>query len=163
MKRRAHSAVWRVEVRAGKDHLKKKCGVSTWGHLRDSLPKILHDALRDVRFSIPQRDSNRARWPDHPLWVLVRDALADDMEGLGSMVDPSVIEDMIWSERDAMLAAQINGCLLSRAALHDVPVERLGAFVMGLADQIMRDWQRHADRTQERLASARAKYGRTSE
>jgi len=159
MKDRASSEVWRVEIRAHKRHLKDKWGVSTWGHLRDRLPHILHHALCDVRFTIPQPASNRARWPDHPLWTLVGDALADDLEGLGSMADPAAIETMVLAERDAVLAAQINGCLLSRAALHDVSSERLGPFVMGLADQIMRDWQRHACRTQERLAAARLKYG----
>lgn len=156
---RAASEVWRVEVRAHKRHLKDKWGVTTWGHLREKLPHILHHALCDVRFTIPQTDSNRARWPDHPLWTLVGDALSDDMEGLRSMVDPAEIAEMALAERDAMLAAQINGCLLSRAALNNVPVDRLAAFVMGFANQLARDWDRQADRTQERLALARARLG----
>ncbi|ATX64558.1 hypothetical protein [Roseinatronobacter bogoriensis] len=163
MKRRAHSAVWRIEIRAGKSHLKDKHGVSTWGDLRERLPKILKEALRQVRFTVPASDSNRARWPNHPLWVLVRNALADDMADLGSMVDQSIISEMVREERDEMLMRQIAGCLISRAGLNGVSQDRLGAYAMGCADQIMRAWQRKPDQTRERLAQARAKYGRVKE
>lgn len=163
MKRRVRSAVWRVEIRAGKSHLKDKWGVTTWGHLRDSLPEILQKALQQVRFTLPQSDSNRARWPDHPLWVLVRNALADDMEDLGSMVDPSIISEMVHAERDEMLMRQIAGCLISRAGLNGVSEDRLSAYVMGCVDQIIREWQRKPDKVRERLAQARAKYGKVTE
>jgi len=159
MKRRALSAVWRVEIRAGKSHLKETWGVSTWGHLRDKLPQILHHALCDVRLTMPTLDTNRARWPDHPIWTLAHDAFAQDIADLQSMVDPSLVHDLIKAERDEMLQKQIAGCMLSRAALNDVSEERLGAYAMGCADQIMRAWQRKPDKTRERLAQARVKYG----
>lgn len=160
---RAASTVWRIELRAFKRHLKDKWDVTTWGHLRERLHEILHYTLCDVRFIIPNADTNRARWPDHPLWALAHDAFAGDMEDLQSMADPALIHELIKAERDEMLQKQIAGCMLSRAALNDVSEERLGAYAMGCADQIMRGWQRTPDRTRDKLAQARVKYGIASD
>ena len=156
---RAASSVWRVELRAYKRHLKDTWGVTTWGHLRDALPAILQTALNEVRFTMPTSDSNRARWPDHPLWDLVRHAAAGDLSDLACMVDPAQIDALMKAERDDMLAKQIAGCMLSRAALNGVSEDRLGAYAMACADQIMRDWQGKPEQTRERLAQARVKYG----
>jgi hypothetical protein len=99
-KERSKSAVWRVEVRAYKRHLKDKWGVTTWGDLRDKLPEILHYALCDVRYTQPTADSNRARWPDHPLWDIARDAFSRDFADLQSMVDRATIYDMLRARSD---------------------------------------------------------------
>ncbi len=156
---RTASAVWRVEIRAFKRHLKDKWEVTTWADLRKKLPQILAEALGTVRYVVPNGDSNRARWPVHPLWSLVGHAVAEDMHDLASMVDPAIITKLLKEERDEMLFKQIAGCMLSRAALNDVPDSRLGAYVMGSADQIVRDWQRKPEQTTAKLAQARAKYG----
>jgi hypothetical protein len=157
---RAASSVWRIELRMFKRHLKDKWDVTTWGHLRERLPEILHYALSDVRFTIPNADTNRARWADQRLWTLAHEAFSGDMEDLQSMADSALVHDLIKAERDEMLAKQIAGCMLSRAALNDVSEDRLGAYAMGCADQIMREWQRTPERTRGRLAQARVKYGR---
>ncbi|WP_142080127.1 hypothetical protein [Roseinatronobacter monicus] len=55
--------------------------------------------------------------------------------------DRAVIAEMVRAQRDEMLMKQIAGCLISRAGLNGVSQERLGAYAMGCADQIMRAWQ----------------------
>lgn len=153
------STIWRVEIRAFKRHLKDTWGVTTWGDLREKLPAILGQALDDVRYAMPTADTNRARWPVHPLWAMVAEELSDDMQDLASMADRASIDELLKAERDEMLRKQIAGCMLSRAALNGVPEHRLAAYAMGCADQISREWERKPDRTRERLAQARAKYG----
>ena len=159
-KKREESAVWRVEVRAFKRHLKDTWSVSTWGHLREQLPAILHHALCDVRFVTPTRDTNRARWPDHPVWMLAYEAFMQDMEDLHSMVDPADIDELIDEERDQMLLNQISGCIFSRAALNEISSKRLRAYVYECADRIASDISYWPDRTTERLSKARARYGK---
>jgi len=157
-KDRAASSVWRLEIRAYKRHLKDKWDVTTWGHLREKLPAILHHALCDVRLTVPTADTNRARWPDHPLWTLAHNAFAQDMDDLHSMVDPAVIEALILEERNTMLKKQIAGCLLSSAALNGIAESDLGAYVVSSAHKIAEDWAVSPGRTQQRLAQAVAKY-----
>lgn len=157
-KDRAASAVWRLEIRAFKRHLKDKFKVTTWGHLRKKLPFILRKALRDVRLTLPQSDANRHRWPVHPLWALARDVFGQDMEDLHSMVDPAHIERLCFQDRDELLRNQIAGCLMSRAALHGVSKRELRAYVMGSTDLIVKEWERRPKWTGERLERAQAKY-----
>ena len=97
---RAASSIWRVEIRANKRHLKEKWEVSTWGHLLEKLPEVLAQALDDMHFTVPSADSNRARWPMHPLWELVRRELSEDRSELASMVDRAEIDALNWAERD---------------------------------------------------------------
>lgn len=156
---RKAGGVWRVEIRAYKRHLKDTWGVTTWGHLREQLPAILHQALCDVRFVTPTADTNRARWPDHPLWTLAYEAFMADMEDLHSMVDPSVIEGLVFSERDRMLHQQIAGCLMSRAALNGVHRRNLDAFASDCVADIVEGWRERPDWTEERFDRARARYG----
>lgn len=156
---RKSGSVWRVEIRAFKRHLKDKWQVTTWGHLRERLPDILHHALCDVRFVTPTNDSNRGRWPDHPLWLLAYEAFMQDMEDLNSMVDPKVIEGLLFEDRDEMLRKQIAGCLLSRAALHGVSKRQLRAYVMGSVELIVREWERQPIRSGEKFQKARSRHG----
>lgn len=114
---RDKSSVWRVEIRAYKRHLKDKWDVTTWGELRDKLPHILHHALCDVRYTQPSTDSNRARWPDHPLWTIAHDAFGRDMEDLASMADRAEIDRILELKSDEALCSQISGYLFSRAGL----------------------------------------------
>ena len=158
-KDRANSAVWRVELRLYKRHLKDKWRVSTWGDLRDKLPEMLHYTLCDIRYTQPSNDSNRARWPDHPIWGIAHDAFGRDMADLASMADRAVIDDMLRSRSDEALRAQITSCLLSRAALHRVADGRIDAFALGTCQQLIRDWKRYPERHNEKLARARVRYG----
>jgi hypothetical protein len=155
---RRSSEVWRLEIRAYKQHLNERWSVKTWASLRDNLPLILRSALEQVRFTTPTTDSNRNRWPDHPLWIMAREALVADMEDLDSMADQDVIHALIREERDEMLTAQIKGCMLSRAALNGVPNERVEGYLLGSVARMVRDMKRDPTKMQEKLNAARLKY-----
>jgi hypothetical protein len=158
-KDRESSAVWRLELRAYKRHLKDKWGVTTWGDLREKLPEILHYTLCDIRYTQPTADTNRARWPDHPIWGLAHEAFGRDMSDLASMVDRAVIDDLLRARSDEALRAQITSSLLSRAALHKVADAQIETFSRGTLDQLLRDWKRNPERIDEKLARARVRYG----
>jgi len=152
------SSVWRIEIRAYKRHLKDKWAVTTWGDLREKLPEILHHALCDVRYTQPNADSNRARWPDHPIWEIAHDAFGQDMEDLASMADRAEIGRIIEQKSDEALCNQIGALMLSRAGLKNVSPDRLLEFAVATARQIAREWDHKPERTMERLALAKIKY-----
>jgi hypothetical protein len=155
---RALSQVWRLEVRAFKRHLKDDWQVTTWGNLKATFPSILESALSKVRYTIPTSDSNRNRWPDHPLWQTARAAISQDMEDLRSIADPDLIKSISREERDQILDNQIKGCVISRAALNEVSDGDLPTYVKKMNAQMERDIAFDKKRTEAKLAAARVKY-----
>lgn len=156
---RAQSEVWRVEVRAFKEHLKGRWGVTTWGNLKARLPQIIETAFDQVRFTLPTSDTNRSRWPDHPIWVAARAALDGEFDELASMADPDEIREICKAVADETLLAQVSGCMIARAGLHGVSADQLQTFIAGTADHIGREIGRHPDRATQKLEAARARYG----
>lgn len=157
-KERASSVVWRVEVRAYKRHLKDKWGVTTWGDLREKLPYIMHRALCDVRYSHPTGDSNRARWPDHPLWEIALDAFSRDFADLQSMADKAIIQKMLLEDTSRRLENQITGYTLARAALLGIPNDDVGNFAVDMAKTLKLKLQSNNKGLNEKLGRARDKY-----
>ena len=77
------SNVWRIEWQCRKDIL-KRFGIATieqWDTLQGDLLRLLateHDTLR-----IKTADSNRSRWPLHPVWMDLQQRIAElDAQGV---------------------------------------------------------------------------------
>jgi hypothetical protein len=63
--------VWRFEARFGPVELRKKWGISGFADLEASFGDALGDFYGKYRVTTPNpRDSNIARWPDHPVFAL---------------------------------------------------------------------------------------------
>ncbi|MFD2138213.1 hypothetical protein ACFSLT_28580 [Novosphingobium resinovorum] len=75
---RSH-AVWRVEIRAGKHHLKEEWKITKWSNLHDHFGDLVAETLRKVRHVSPNGDSNRSRWPESALWQAVRAEVEHDL------------------------------------------------------------------------------------
>lgn len=114
-KNRNGSQVWRVELRAAKDHLKKHWGGKTWADLDSKLGSLLLKALDDVRYVIPTPDTNRSRRPDHPIWGLVRQEIEGDLFEMMCSLDPHPVMEVLRRERIAMLGKQLRGLCASYA------------------------------------------------
>lgn len=112
--------VWRVEWQARKEML-RRFGIRTLVDLRERQGDLLrylaqeHDTLR-----VPNGDSNRSRWPLHPLWTELQRYIAL-IEGLGVYreIDPQAA----IRQRLARLAISLYGYLKQVAALESL---RLG-------------------------------------
>jgi hypothetical protein len=64
----ARENVWRVEFQVRRERL-KQAGISTVEQLKAHLPSLTkHLAQHHTSLRIPSDDSNRSRWPMHPLW-----------------------------------------------------------------------------------------------
>lgn len=49
-----------------------------------------------LRYVVPTDDTNRARWPVHPAWVVVQGAFSQEDDGLGPLVRERIREKNIW-------------------------------------------------------------------
>lgn len=75
--------IWRVEVRFGKTYLKNRDQYDTriFECLMAQLEELINTAYRDRRLTRPNwNDRNRERWPVHPLFTAVRDAIKDPQD-----------------------------------------------------------------------------------
>lgn len=64
---------FRLELRFGKSFLRDR-GITTPSDVLTQLPELSGEAIYSRRLTVPTPDSNRWRWPLHPLWWMARDA-----------------------------------------------------------------------------------------
>lgn len=89
--------VWRIEWQARKEVL-KRFGIRTFQDLQDQQGDLLrylvheHDSLR-----IRGDDGNRSRWPEHPLWIDLKERIqAFNQVGILREIDPqAILEDRL--------------------------------------------------------------------
>lgn len=112
--------VWRIEWQVRKDVL-KRFGIRTFEDLFGGQGDVLrylaseHDSLR-----VPTDDSNRSRWPVHPLWEDLIAQIEDfDCEGVYREVDP----EATLREREMRIAISVYGYLKRVGAIR---AHRLG-------------------------------------
>lgn len=132
------SRIWRVELRAGKRHLKDGWNLRTWADLDNHLGDLLSETLSAIRYTQPTDDSNRSRWPDSHLWKLVRQGAEHDLFEMRCYADPNRVKHVQKEEHDQLLAGQMLGLLISRAALHGLEVEKLQAFATSVGNDMAR-------------------------
>ena len=63
-----HSDIWRIEVRMGREFLNDR-GVDTVEDFEAQKARVLAEALKSRRLTDKTGDSNRRRWPVHPMWA----------------------------------------------------------------------------------------------
>ena len=107
-KDRRHTAVWRVEARAGKEHL-KGWGITRWSDLDAKAGDMLTGILKAIRYTVPFVDSNRSRWPDAPIWQTVRDQIAGDLFEMTSGAAPVRVKQVRRNHLIETLSKQITG------------------------------------------------------
>lgn len=114
----ASNRVWRVELRAGKKHLKNRWGITTWADLDDKLGDVYNKMLDNIRYCEPTYlDKNRSRWPPAPIWERVKTEIQNDLCEMVSGVEPSNIRAVHKNAHRQMLVAQTSGLITSIAAL----------------------------------------------
>lgn len=119
---RAHGAplcrktapVWRVELRAGKEHLKKAWNLRTWDDLDRLAQDVLLSLLQSTRYTVPnEADANRSRWEYHPIWETVCTEIQRGL-GRGGVVEPGTVTRI----RRAALASQVAAMMAGMAATY---------------------------------------------
>lgn len=154
---REASQIWRVELRAYKNHLKDDWGVASWWQLQEKLPAIFNSLLSDIRYTAPSLDMNRSRWPDHLLWTRVRAELQGKLSEMKSFATESAIKELLQAERDDMLKAQIAGCLIALAANRNIEFVGLSAFTRKAAEEIESMFREDPAKTERKLALSKGK------
>lgn len=139
----SNSRIWRVELRAGKSHLKDGWNIRTWRDLDERLGDLLEFAANSIRYAEPSCDSNRSRWPLTLLWELVLKQLEEDLFEMRNFAPPNTIKRVQREAHARLLERQSLGLLVTCAAIKGVSIEQLSTEVIAqgkrFADEIAKD------------------------
>ncbi|MDD3288855.1 MAG: hypothetical protein PHX43_07645 [Alphaproteobacteria bacterium] len=59
--------IWRIEVRAGANEL-DRWNLRSFEDMERVAGDVILDILKKIRLAVPTDDTNRSRWPSHPIW-----------------------------------------------------------------------------------------------
>lgn len=158
------SLVWRFEFRAGKNFLEKIYRRKTWEAFAANPSLVFEKIAAQTRLTIPQPDTNRARWPSAPVWKECQERLAKiELEHVPT-VNTKAIKQALYAEYLGTIGKQTVGLIISQMAAYELGVEDLSAMLkqVGLDIETALEAQSvSADRyLQNRAACASVKYGR---
>lgn len=115
--------IYRVEVRAGKTHL-KDWNIVTFDDLENSIGTVFLDALKSIRYVETRDVSNISRAPLHDLWLNVIDIFTNKLWDFISNITRGRLIETMRSIREEMLATQCIG--LSASLIATVKTELKG-------------------------------------
>lgn len=148
-----NSRIWRVELRAGKTHLKDGWNIRTWYDLDERIGDLFQASVQSIRYTEPTPDSNRSRWPDSKLWQVVGAELGEDLFEMRNFAPPDTIKRVQREAHIRLLERQSLGLLITRAAIRGVSIESLAAEATAegkrMASEITNDRSRYETKLQE--------------
>ncbi len=155
----AQNQVWRVEFRAGKSLLKDTWGIRTWEQFFDQFGDLCRSSGERIRYTEPDpNDTNRARWPNHPLWEVVCAEMNDDLIEMRSGADPNPMKEVHREEHIASLLKQVTGTCITMAALEGWEHEELPAAFSSLAERMTMAANDDPERSAKQLQDAKDRY-----
>jgi len=109
--------VWRIEWQARKEWL-RLVGIRTFEDLRERQGDLLRLLVNDhTTLRIKTDDSNRSRWPPHPLWLDLQGRVAQ-MDGLG--VVRELDREKLLDERMMRISISMYGYMKRIAAIYSL-------------------------------------------
>ncbi len=121
-----HQTIWRVEIRAGKEEL-KKWNIRSFTDFESMAGDVVRSIVSNIRYVEPNQDSNQARWPDSVLWQqTVKTTEAELFNYTSYVIRKQIMEGL----RETVLEryeTHIRGMLVSYAAALDIQLDDLKA------------------------------------
>jgi hypothetical protein len=128
--------VWRIELRVAKRHLKDKWFVNSWASLYQMLPRIFQSLLADIRYCEVSEDTNRSRWPTHPVWQKMSEVVDGQLFEYVPNLAPEEYEEITIKQKSQELERQILGLLISTAGIQNLRAEQLRSHVVEIAHRL---------------------------
>jgi hypothetical protein len=155
---RGMSQVWRVELRAGKQHLKDKWGIRSFFDLEDRLGDLYAAALDELRYAQPASDANRSRWPEDPIWQTVRGVIDEALFDFTSNATPDQVRRVNRMAHSRMMREQIFGTIATLAVVDGVTPDGFSTYAKGLGTEFSLRAKESPDEIAERMGKAMERY-----
>jgi hypothetical protein len=155
---RATSTVWRAELRLGKDGLRQTHDIRGWGAFHEHLQEEMNRLAEDVTYRLPGTDSNRSRWPLHPIWQVVQQTVATRLFNHEVTVPPDSVRELDLAQKRREIESMIAGLAVPLGVLDGKDAESMGAVFEGLGKRIERTLRNGKRGLADRVADARERY-----
>jgi hypothetical protein len=142
----------------GSKQLRNRWEIKNWFDLHAMVGDPFQDFAERMKYREPNGLINRSLWPEHELWIRVKETLAQDMRHLKSGVTPKDFKEANRAEHIRMLDAQILGLMVSRAAAEKVSAEDFGSFLLSHGQRLALASEKHPVSIATRLANSAKKY-----
>lgn len=152
------SRVWRFENRAGSKCLRRRWEIKSWQDLDAMIGDLFNESMDKMRYSEPQIDGNRSRWPDHALWTHIRDIASNGLAQYRSGVVPSDVRDVNRAEHQRMTDQNITGNLIARAVASEVKPAEFWDFARRHLADLRHLSEQHHLTLEQRFAKAEGRY-----
>ena len=123
------SPIWRFEFRAGKNFLEKIYARKTWEAFAANPSLVFEKIAAQTRLTIPQPDTNRARWPSAPVWTECQTRLAQIALEHVPDVDTDAIKRALFAEYLDTIGKQTVGLIISQMAAYGLSADDLPAML----------------------------------
>ncbi|AUG55722.1 hypothetical protein [Thalassospira marina] len=130
--------MWRIELRAGKKHLKDQWGVTSWADLRAKLGDIYAHALLRIRYKAELWDEtdNVTRIPDDEMWESCRRVVGENLFEYSSNATPGVVKQVMQEQQRQTISAMMIGLSANFAVLAGVRKDRLAELPKLISEMI---------------------------
>jgi len=109
--------VWRIEWRARKEWL-RRFGIKTFEDLKERQGDLLRVLVNEhTTLRLKTEDSNRSRWPVHPLWLDLQERVKQ-MDGLGVVRELDM--PALLDERMTYITISLYGYMKRIAAIYSL-------------------------------------------
>jgi hypothetical protein len=145
-------------LRAGKDHLKDRWGITTWEQRDNKLGNLFARAVSDIRYTVPSTtDGERFRWDNHPLWDAVGQMVAQDLSEMTCGAEPGVVREIRRVQLKQTTTAMIQGLVAAHSVACGTPPEA-SVLADAIADGIHNFVTKHPVKFQESRKRAQRRY-----
>lgn len=150
--------IWRFEFRAGKNFLAHKQRVKTFPMLKERGGDVIQNVAQAIRYAQPTADQTRSRWPDYPAYALVRESLREGLQEMTSGVDASLCREVIRSELEAQLLAQMGGTSLAYAEAAGLNTDDWDTLPDAIGKAVKTKVESYGDELGDRIDKVRSRY-----
>ncbi|UWQ97140.1 hypothetical protein K3728_07965 [Rhodobacteraceae bacterium M385] len=159
MTRRETSQIWRVELRLGKTALRNRTSIRGWVSFYEELEAEMARLSHDVSLHVPIGDTNRSRWPLHPLWKTANAVVEAGLFAHDVQVAPELVHAADLQQKQVEFLRSIAAHSVTLAYLEGVQVADVPEFLEELPSRVEDFLEQHKRDLGKRMSEAAEKYG----
>lgn len=149
--------IWRIEVRAGKDEL-DKWNLKRFIDFENRVGDVITDILKAIRYTLPNGDSNRARWPLASFWRECIDRVSEVLQPhicngeRGKIMQDARLEVLDRYRRS------IAGSLIGYTAASDRDISEIEEVMQEFSHEIIEMCTENPEKIREKFKNAEDKF-----